>query len=125
MHKPQADIENKDDSQQRLCHQHTVILHRYTDYVCQTGEKTQHLPLEKNPTCLGHMLQRQMSNAEVLSRTGLSNIALCSACADCAAGSYRPHEASQTPLCGELAQGKEPVALTAAIQGHETREGPI
>ena len=55
----------------------------------------------------------------------LRNIALCSASADCAAGSYPPHEASQTPLCGELAQGKEPVALTAAIQGHETREGPI
>ena len=39
--------ENKDDSLQRPCHQHTAVRQRDMDYVCQTGEKTKHLPPEK------------------------------------------------------------------------------
>ena len=44
MDTPQADNENKSGSLQCLCHQHAAIRQRDMNYVCQTGEKTQHLP---------------------------------------------------------------------------------
>ena len=38
---------------QRLCHQHTVLRQRDMDYLCQTGEKTQNLPLRSIRRILG------------------------------------------------------------------------
>ena len=82
--KPQADSENKDDSLQRPCHQHTAVRQRDMDYVCQTGEKTQHLPLEKFLPFPGHILERQCPTPRSCLVLAFLVCMYCSASADCA-----------------------------------------
>ena len=66
---PQTDSEDQDGSVQCPCRQHTDV-----DHICQTGEKTQFLPLEKHSRILGISWQDRVSNTEVLSRANLPSM---------------------------------------------------
>ena len=55
---PQTGSEDQDGSVQCLCRQHTDLRQREVDHICQTAEKIQFLPPEKNPPYPWHILAR-------------------------------------------------------------------